>query len=260
MVNKRLVSTIIGVVFVFAATGSVCGVLTEILDIQFELSGDDGNGSTVFTSSGFSILDISGLSNPTGVNGQLRAAGDGTTYNYQIRGATFELETSALNYDYSVPDPMGIFPGEEIAKGSFSGGSTLTMTGSIYHKNGTPICANTTLLVATVSGDWAAEEQWPSLMPGQSALNFQLNYAVTGGELTTGALSGFYVNNGMQMQGALQNVTQDGQPGVDLRNFEGGDIHYAQPSTLHMYPVIIPEPCTVVLLGLGGLMMRRKKK
>jgi hypothetical protein len=246
------------VLFSFLAACSTAGELVQ--DIQFTLSAENPHVAYT-TAGGFALYDDIGLSDPDYVSGVIRIESDGVDYNYEIRGATFTLTPSTLKNDTSYPlsDPPLYIPLGWHCQGEFYGGATLTITGSIWHKDEheTPVFAGGDIIVAEIMEDWwADEESYPD------DLYFRHEYNVTGGELATdiagGAqtdwmLSSLHLIN----DGKLKDCSQShGIGGTDLWNF-GYDIEFVDPSTMQMFPS--PEPATIVFLMLGPLMLRRRK-
>ncbi len=177
---------------------------------------------------------------------------DDLNWNYEIRVGSITLTPSRLLEDVSGNLVYGLAPGQ--AAGHFENGATLTITGDITTINGGQVlCPYGTLLQATVTDDFYGVEE--SISP--DFLDLQMEFQITGGELFDGAQTGFVLSQTFTTDITLRNCTEGGG---SLRDFTD-DIGYAEPSVVQInshddYPA--PEPASLVLFGLAGLLIRKR--
>lgn len=189
---------------------------------------------------------------PETISGHVKLPG-GEWEDYEIRDAEFDLSASSMLLDDSYLDsnPMNL----KIAKGLFDTGAIVTITGSITTTNGEAVVFPTGIILeAEVTSQFWVEE-----MKGLPAnfMNMQFDLTVTGGELATGAVMGFQLYEQQICDITLLFCSQPDNPGGGpVEDFQS-DIYYS-PSMVQIYP--IPEPMSVSLLALGGLLVPRKKR
>ena len=235
---------LLGVVFV-CSTASVSKAYVRVAAIQYTLDSND-----VFYADGSSNGNLFLGENHTGnsmVVGVLKLEGD-TNWNYEIRGGSITLTPSVLLEDQSYEfDP---FLNPKIAQGIFQGGATFTISGYLTTVNGGRILSQYgTLIQATVMNNFYGEEEmW---CPDFLDLQMQLN--LTGGELFTGDQAGFVLDHTFTTDVTLRFCTEGGG---ELNDFTD-DIGYAAPSVVQINPM--PEPASLVLFGLAGLLIKKKK-
>lgn len=244
-------------VILFAA--NCASAVTLVKGIQYTLFGGDSFyvPGDVYSREFFLYEDIY-AGNLSNVVGQFRIDGD-SSYNYEIRGGSIEITPSRLIQDqsYATSYPVSSF-NPYIAKGLFDGdGVTLTMNGYITTVGGGEILSDYgTIIEATVTADFIGTEQLYSA----SFLGFQLHFNITGGELFTGAQTGFALSPEFVADITLRYCTQTGQ--TALKNF-ASDIGYAQPSIVQFNAVgdvPVPEPASIVLFGLAVMLTRKYKR
>lgn len=189
---------------------------------------------------------------PDTISGHVKLLG-GDWEDYEIRDAEFNLTASSMLSDESYADSDFMNP--LIAKGQFDVGAIVTITGSITTTNGAvEVFPTGTILEAEITNQFWVEEM--KGMPG-NFMNMQLDMTVTGGELATGAVTGFELYAQQIGDITLLFCSQPENPGNAVEDF-ASDIYYTSPSMVQIYP--IPEPMSVSLLALGGLLVLRKKR
>lgn len=190
---------------------------------------------------------------PDTISGHVLVAG-GLWEDYEIRDAIFDLSESALVTDesYTVAYPT---TNREIAKGQFDIGAMVTITGSITTQYGAEeIFPTGTILQAQVINRFWAEERQGLFA---NMMNIRLDLAVTGGELATGAVTGFKLFDASAADITLVFCSQEGNIAQAVEDFQS-DIWYLSPSMVQIYPV--PEPMSLGLLGLGWLLILSRKE
>jgi hypothetical protein len=172
-------------------------------------------------------------------SGKLQSAATPTpgTYDYLITNATFTFYPDLLKTDMSSGG---------IAKGAFAGGGSITLTGNIKQiSTGTIIYSNQTLLTADMSisslQTWNLEEQG-SYMIGS------VYFTPVGGVLHDGTL----LNMG-DFRLAFKAL-----PTVNPSNFSTDQT--CMTTGIEITAVPVPEPATLMVIGLGGLLLRRYRR
>lgn len=244
------------VIVVFLALVSAPAQGAVVVDIQLDLLGGDAFYAipgTVYDSELF--LDEDNSTDPCKVIGQIRLSGEGS-YDYEIRGGSIQLTPAELGADTSYG--AGIHITKHARADFLAGVATLTVTGSIWQVDEYGIAeyggygAGGTILEAIVNYDFTAEE------PGVNTVLFQLDLTITDGELYNGASAGWkMVQKRIFGDTNLAFCSQVGKPGVE--DFTS-DIGYGQGSLLITPNSEIPEPLSLGLLGLGGLMTLRRRR
>jgi hypothetical protein len=245
-----------------------CGVLVLILvavsamqaravtveGIQFQLGLDINSDGLFYTKSSSSqgqfFLSDAPM-DPTLINGEILVAG-GQWGDYEIRDASLTMTPVNLLQDASFTTSDSSNP--KIAKGKFAGGAVLTITGSITTVDGAQTVFPTgTILTATVNAAYWAQEQLG--ITGANTLDAQQLLTVTGGELATGAVTGFVLSPSVVMDLTCYFCSQVGNPGMNLEDFQS-DINYMLPSTVQ----INPEPVSAALFGIGAVLLGRRRQ
>jgi len=189
---------------------------------------------------------------PDTISGHVLLPG-GKWEDYEIRDAMFDLSESLIMSDESYTDTNPMNP--KIAKGQFDAGAIVTITGSITTTGGAvEVFPTGTILEAEVTNQFFVEEK--KGLPS-NLINMQLDLTITGGELATGAVTGFQLYAQQIGHITLVFCSQPDNPGAAVEDF-ASDIWYLSPSMVQIYP--IPEPMSVSLLALGGLLVLRKKR
>lgn len=157
-------------------------------------------------------------------------------YDYQLLNTTLVFSQDSLVTDNSSGN---------IAKGDFAGGGTITLTGDLKNKTtGVTVYTNQTLLTATMaipsSQTWTLQEQASYIM---------------------GAVY-FNPTGGMLYNGTLLNIGQFRLAISTLPMPNPVDFTLSQKSLvtrIEMTSVVVPEPATLAVIGLGGLLLRKWK-
>jgi len=155
-------------------------------------------------------------------------------YDYQLLNSVFTFNPVALVLDHS---------GAGIALGDFAGGGTVQLTGDVKRlSDGVIIYSGQTLLTATmtISGSetWLLEEEG-GYMVGSMFFN------PTGGVLSTGD----------QLNIGEFRLAFKALPSVNPSNFAASQSCLTQGIEI----VAVPEPATLAILGLGGLLLGRRR-
>ena len=155
-------------------------------------------------------------------------------YDYQILNGAFTFNPDSLVLDHSAGG---------IALGDFAGGGTVQLTGDIKRlSDGVIIYSGQTLLTATMtipdSATWLLEEEG-GYMVGSMFFNPTGGVLATGDELNIGEFR----------------LAFKARPMVNPSNFAASQTCMTQGIEI----VAVPEPATLVVLGLGGLMLVRRR-
>ena len=145
-----------------------------------------------------------------------------------------------------------------VAKATFDGTDvTFTIEGSITNQgSATPLYTGTLIEGTATSATFLGKEREEIYQP--DFIDFQIYFETTGGYLADqeNAL-GFYMLEAFYIDIELRDCSSSAYGG-DIRDFSA-NIAYTAPSYIHINP--IPEPATILLIGLGSTMaLRRRKK
>jgi hypothetical protein len=165
--------------------------------------------------------------------------------NYYMFSGIFDMTPSLLVEDKTVQN-------DGRALGVFASGATLTISGDLYRDFGDyDVAASGDLIIAEVRTQWELEEQYSAnTVRGQAFFN------VIGGALSNSALNAdglslgnFYVE--FTFERCSPTVT-------DFTTGLGSAIYTCSIPKVQIGAV--PEPVSVVLLGLGGLAVIRRRR
>jgi hypothetical protein len=166
---------------------------------------------------------------------------NGSSYNVSC---SYKLEAADMLTDMSSGD---------VAQAQFadnSGGTpvTLTISGEIMEAGFTG-----TILTAVATSDFLAVE---TSDVGSTTIDIHQPFQVTGGELATGTETGLQIWNNFIGVYTFSGSSSDEFPG-EVRDFQSS-IQYAIGNTNVHFE--IPEPLSVSLLGLGSLVIWRRRQ
>lgn len=222
-------------------------------------------GDYIYKDDAFRLLDADGSSPAALLSGDMKVFG-ASSFGYKLVNTTVTMGSqSTLNLDAS--GPGGAF-NPFLAKGYFDAGATMSISGTIEKRGPletdptTPIFTGVILeafISETSDSDFLARER--NLFDGGLANQVKSNHAmtVTGGELwqdkpakeTTLVLLDFRAKYDV-----MNSLQADGVGWGDVEDFQT-DIIVGPGSRVHFDA--IPEPASLILLGLGSLLIRRKK-
>ena len=162
---------------------------------------------------------------------------------------TFDFGASALVADLSTYGPGGL------AKGRFASGATLTINGNLYDDSYENIVASGDLVTAVVTTQWTLEE-----LPAPARANTLSGRAFF--HITGGALSNPSLNTDGLVMGDfyLDFLFQATSPNVsDFSTLLGNDTYDCLHPTIQG-ATMIPEPASLIIMGIGSMAMIRRKK
>jgi hypothetical protein len=143
-----------------------------------------------------------------------------------------------------------------MALGTFASGATLTINGNLYRDFGDyGIAATGDLVIANIMFDWELEEQLSPPYPSNTLLG-QVHFDIVGGALSDAGLN----DDGLVLGDFYLDLTFERcQPTVTDFTTNLGDQMYST-STAKLQGGAIPEPTTLLLLGLGSLAAWHRRK
>ena len=224
----------------------------KVTNVQLNLFAEESFNQFFSAGDGEFSISQNYISDPDKVIGQVQVQGD-TTYLYEIRGGAVTLSPS--EFDYELHGETDLFGGAR-AIAHFLQGATLTVTGSVWDVSGATdveVSPYGTVMEAAVQADFYVFEHaiWTNEIAAQ------LNMFITGGDLATGAQGLQSLYNGLTNDITLYSCQQGVPPVAPVVSFAEDMIYTDSSSIMQIY--FIPEPATVVLLGLGAVMLRKKK-
>jgi hypothetical protein len=164
-----------------------------------------------------------------------------------LGGGTFALGPSALVSDLT--------PSGGLAKGLFASGATLTISGDLYADDWATIVATGDLVTAVITTQWELKELAP---PARAdTMDGRAFFHVTGGALSNASLNDaglvlgdFYLD--FSFQACSPTVT-------DFSTLLGNNTYNCVHPSIQGTSTI-PEPASIVILGLGGAVLFRRRK
>jgi hypothetical protein len=168
---------------------------------------------------------------------------------YWMYYGTFAMEQSSLIEDRTVQNGGR-------ALGVFASGATLTINGDLYRDFGDyDVAATGDLIIADVRLQWELEEQLAPPYPSNT-FRGQAFFHITGGALSAPSLN----TDGLSLGDFYVEFTFERcSPTVTDFTTSLGDATYTCSAPLIQMGAV-PEPVSIVLLGLGGLALIRKRR
>ena len=174
---------------------------------------------------------------------------------YQLQNAWVSMTPSYLASDNSV--------GTGVADGDFYAGAVLTLWGTIVEKaTSNVVFPDGLIMTAEITHDFNLAENNGFPFPQENkieGLDIQLD--ITGGEFASHGVSGLVIYDGDDMFDLtynLLNCQQLDNSGGAVEDFQSM-INFGTLSTL-VYSANVPEPVTAVLLGLGSILLLRRRR
>jgi hypothetical protein len=165
---------------------------------------------------------------------------------YWMFGGNFSIEPVSLVADLTVQNGGR-------AKGTFAAGATLTISGELYRDSDYEIVADGELIVADIMYEWQLEEMEVPPFPNNTVRGHAY-FNITGGALSSASsnLDGLVLNDfilNFTFERCTPNVTDFGTTTATYScsgpKVQGGPI---------------PEPASIMLMGLGALAIFRRRR
>jgi hypothetical protein len=219
------------------------------------------SGDYIFLDNSFRTVDSDGSSPAVLASGAMKLWG-ASDFEYDLVDTTVTMGSqSQLNLDDS---GVGGSFNPLLAAGYFDAGATISISGTIEQRAavagdpGTPIFTGVILEAYISEDDFLVQERDFPFPANQLKTNVDM--IVTGGELYQGNMSKqtnlilLDYAAAYELMGCSQ---QEGAGFGEVEDFQD-DIIMGGGSRVHFDA--IPEPATLCLLGVGGLLLRRKRK
>lgn len=236
--KKTLVVLIVGLMALPVSAAYISSIQVNLYNSSPRPRIFMGNSFRVANNDGTAVV-LSGDKGDLKVN-------DNPTFEYDLFDMTYTMDAlSTLSSDISGTS--------KVAKGYFNNGAHVTIAGTVKNKAGVSLYTGS-LIEAVITQDefYVFEQAVPN------TLWTSHNMQVTGGEFLTGAHTGlkFYDPAHFGATYTLAGCSQDGKTGVE--NFQSAI--YLGTGSRVQFVIPIPEPLTVVLLGLGAMGAIRRRK
>jgi hypothetical protein len=243
--RERVLRTICVCLILCVATTNLGAATVYVDDIQISLvQGRWYHGDVSYGQDDryFQPADLSGQNPDVMILGEaLLSTVNSTEYEYRFNG-TFHLDICSLDEDMSE---------NGVAEGLFEGAAVLTIIGDLWHKD-TPenkIVNNGTILVALMASElWTLKEVSP---PMTNTVRGGPSFSPTGGALYDGA-------------GPEELTLVDFEAGFQFQFCTPSVTSFSSTSYSSLIPSVqitaIPEPVSVLLLGIGGLTVFRSNR
>ena len=243
MKMKRIYTILLMVSFLVCSQASA---VVHVKDIQLGLNMATWYNGYV-PGPAFQLVDSGTSSSVVGILPNMGVVNtwEETLYSYSIVDATFTMSASTLISDNNPGGAGG-------ADGTFTGGTVLSVVGSIIEVDGSGIPVGPTLFTGILLSAQMDPDTW-NLEEDALLINSvrgDQGFTVTGGELATGAISGLKM---LDFNGVFTmdlNLTTISDFGPQMYISALPQIQFVAP---------IPEPATMLLLLTGGMLLRRKR-
>ena len=239
MSSRRILASAVALVILVCAN---CALAVLIDDIQGTL-----NQTKWYYGVGdyFQTNYISGTG-PASINVLAFSTTNSSNTEYWMFGGTFSIEPVSLVDDLTVENGGR-------AKGVFAAGATLTISGELYRDSDFEVVADGDLIVADIMYEWELEELVSPPAPANTVRGHVL-FNITGGALSNGSLN---LDNLLLNDFWLNYTFELSSPAVTDFITTTATYTCSTPK-VQMGP--IPEPTTILLMGLGTLAILRKRR